>query len=576
MFIITHKVRKTVLYTRTHHNVIITLKPYFYERFVILFMKRLLSLVFIFVSAASVSRDRPKLVVGIVVDQMRQDYLYRFNNKFAEGGFKRLMNEGYQFKNAHYNYVPTHTGPGHASIYTGSTPSYHGIIGNIWYNKTNDRSIYCVADASVNAVGGSEQRGKMSPGNLKASTITDELLLTTNFRSKVIGVSIKDRGSILPAGHHPTGAYWFDAKTGNFMTSDYYMDTLPAWVKSFNKQKKVNEYLRNDWETLKPIDSYKESTKDNVTYEKTFKGQEAPAFPYKLSELVKENGVGIISTTPYGNSLVMDMAISSIEGEDLGNDDITDFLAVSFSSTDYVGHVFGPNSIELEDTYLRLDMEIKRLLDFLDQRLGDDYLVFLTADHGAIEVPSFLQDMKMVGGYVDRIELTTYLSDKLNERFGKEKWIKDVSSNQIFLDHDLIKEKGYDPYKFKRALRDIVISFDGVANAYTADELLLRNATDPVKKLFENGYHQKMSGDIAVGFIPGYLIGSGYGKAGTSHGSGYTYDTHIPILFFGKGIKPGKSVEKVAITDIAPTLSMLLDISLPDVCTGQPLMAIFE
>ena len=539
-------------------------------------MKRLLWLVLTLISAASLSQDRPKLVVGIVVDQMRPDYLYRFGDRFGEGGFKRLMNEGYQFKNVHYEYVPTNTAPGHASIYTGSLPSYHGIIGNSWYDKANDKIIYCVADTSVNAVGGSKRSGGMSPKNLKASTITDELLLTTNFKSKVVGVSIKDRGSILPAGHNPTGAYWFDGKTGNFMTSDYYMSKLPAWVEDFNKQKKVSEYLKKDWKTLKPMETYIESTKDNVAYERSFKGQKAAVFPYKLSKLVKKNGIGIIRTTPYGNALVMDMAIAAIKGERLGNDDITDFLAVSFSSTDYVGHAFGPNSIELEDTYLRLDKEIKRLLSLLDQRFGDDYLIFLTADHGVVEVPSFLQDMKMVGGYVNKTELIAYLSDQLNERFGKEEWIKNFSNNQIFFDHGLIKDKGRDPHEFKLALRDIAVSFEGVANAYTADELLLRNTTDPIKKLFENGHHQKMSGDVVFSLTSGHFVDDGYGKAGTAHGSGYTYDTHVPIIFFGKGIKQGKSVEKVAVTDIAPTLSMLLNISLPSACTGKPLRAIFE
>ena len=200
----------------------------------------------------------------------------------------------------------------------------------------------------------------------------------------------------------------------------------------------------------------------------------------------------------------------------------------------------------------------------------------MTADHGVVEVPSFLQDMKMVGGYVNKTELIAYLSDQLNERFGKEEWIKDLSNNQIFLDHGLVKDKDYDPYQFKRALRDIAVSFEGVANAYTADELLLRNTTDPIKKLFENGYHQKMSGDVVISLTSGHFVDDGYGKAGTAHGSGYTYDTHVPLIFFGKGIKQGRSVEKVAVTDIAPTLSMLLNISLPSACTGKPLTAIFE
>ena len=196
-------------------------------------------------SFSSISQDKPKLVVGIVVDQMRQDYLLRFSDKFGEGGFNRLLGEGFQFKNAHYNYTPTYTAPGHASIYTGTTPAYHGIIGNNWYDKIKDRNTYCVSDASVKAIGGSEQNGKMSPRNLKSSTITDELLLTSNFRSKVVGVSIKDRGSILPAGHNPTGAYWFDSKTGNFMTSDYYAEELPTWAEEFNQQKKVSQYLKH-------------------------------------------------------------------------------------------------------------------------------------------------------------------------------------------------------------------------------------------------------------------------------------------------------------------------------------------
>lgn len=539
-------------------------------------MKKHLFLVLSLATLLAWSQERPKLVVGIVVDQMRQDYLYRFSPLFGDEGFNRLIEEGFQFKNAHYNYVPTYTAPGHASIYTGTTPSYHGIIANAWFDKSLDRSTYCVSDASVSAVGGSEQNGRMSPRNLKTTTITDELLLTTNFRSRVVGVSIKDRGSILPAGHNPTGAYWFDSKTGNFITSSYYSEALPQWAKEFNDEKKVREYLKKDWTTLNPIESYVESTPDDVPYERSFKGQESAVFPYELKKLSKNNGLGIIRTTPYGNSIVLDMALAALEGENLGNDEITDFLAISFSSTDYVGHAFGPNSIELQDTYLRLDLEIGRLLQALDERFGDDYLVFLTADHGVVEVPLFLEDMKISGGYISQKNLAPDLSDKLDEKFGEGEWIKEMSNNQIFLDHDLIKEKGLSPSVFRTFVKETIASFDGVANVYTADELLLRNATDPIKKRFENGYNQKMSGDIVVRLSSGYLVDSGYGRQGTTHGSGYTYDTHVPIIFYGKNIPIGKSVKEVTITDIAPTLSMLLDISLPSACTGQPLEELFR
>ncbi len=520
--------------------------------------------------------QRPKLVVGIVVDQMRQDYLLRFKDKFDEGGFNRLLNEGYQFKNAHYNYIPTYTAPGHASIYTGTTPSNHGIIGNNWFDKQKNTSTYCVYDGAVSEVGGSERSGRMSPKNLKASTITDELMLTSNFRSKVVGVSIKDRGSILPAGHNPTGSYWFDSSSGNFMTSTYYTNSLPKWVEQFNKQKLVNQYLGQTWTTLLDLDDYEESTQDDVPYERPFKGQEKAIFPYNLPELAKNNGLGLIRTTPYGNTIVMDMGIAAIEGEELGEDEITDFLAISFSSTDYVGHAFGPNSIELEDTYLRLDLEIKRLLDFLDEKFGENYLVFLSSDHGVVDVPLFLEDNKMVGGYIDINAMDSVIDHRLNLRFGEGNWIKNLSNDQLFLDHDFIKIKGFDLKEIRDFLKEILLSYDGVNRVYTFDELTSENTTDEIKKRFENGFNMKMSGDIAVSLIPGYLFDSGYEKAGTTHGSGYTYDTHVPLLFYGSGIKKGSSVREVSITDIAPTLSMLLDISLPSSCTGQPLAELFK
>lgn len=539
-------------------------------------MKTLLSLLFLAFTYCGCCQKNPKLVVGIVVDQMRQDYLYRFSEKFGDDGFKKLIAEGFQFKNAHYNYVPTYTAPGHASIYTGTTPAYHGIISNTWYDKVNDKYTYCVSDGAVDAVGGSDRNGKMSPKNLKASTITDELRLTSNFRSKVVGISIKDRGSILPAGHNPTGAYWFDDKTGKFITSNYYMNELPTWVDEYNKRKTTSKYLKETWEPLLPIEAYQESTADDAPYERQFKGKTEAVFPYDLKELSKTNGIGIIRTTPYGNTLVADMALAAIDGEQLGQDQITDFLAISFSSTDYVGHAFGPNSVELQDTYLRLDKELKRLLSTLEEKFGDDYIVFLTSDHGVVEVPLLLEDRKMLGGYIYPKQSRPTVINALNEQYGEGVWIKSVSNYQYFLDHDLIRKRGIDLSEFRTFLKDFVLTFDEVANAYTADDLLRRSATAPIKKRFENGFNQKMSGDVAISLLPGYLAEEGFGKEGTTHGTGYSYDTHVPIIFYGKNIKHGTSVKPVAITDIAPTLSMLLNISLPSSSTGQPLEALFE
>lgn len=537
-------------------------------------MKKLLSLLAISISFLATSQQNPKLVVGIVVDQMRQDYLLRFDEKFGNDGFKRLLNEGYQFKNAHYNYVPTYTAPGHASIYTGTTPSNHGIIGNDWYSRVKSLSVYCVSDTEVSTVGGSLRSGMMSPKNLLASTITDELLLTSNFRSKVVGISIKDRGSILPAGHNPTGAFWFDSKTGNFVTSTYYTDTLPKWIETFNQKKLASKYLDQTWNTLLPINQYTESTPDNVEYERAW-GKETPTFPYDLKKLVSKNGMEQIKSTPFGNSIILDLALESIKSEKLGKGDFTDFLAVSFSSTDYVGHSYGPNSIELEDTYLRLDLEIARLLSYLDNNFGDDYLVFLTADHGVSNVPLFLIDKKMPAGYTNGKEAKDAIEAFMNEQYGDNDWVLSVSNDQVFLDRNLIKENGLDLESVQNVLRDFLMTFERVTDAYTGYDLAKRSATSDPKTLIENGYNTKMSGDVAVRHKPGY-IDQGYGKAGTTHGSGYTYDTHVPILFFGQGVSKGSSVRKVSITDIAPSLSMLLNISLPNSSTGSPLIELFD
>lgn len=521
------------------------------------------------------SLDAPRLVVGIVVDQMRQDYLYRFGNKFSEDGFKRLMREGYQYKNAHYHYVPTHTAPGHASIYTGTTPSYHGIIGNGWYSTEKGKRVYCVGDSDVMGVGGSKDTpGKVSPKNLLASTITDALQLASNFASRVVSVSIKDRSAVLSGGHAPTGVYWLDGKTGNFMTSTYYCEALPEWVIAFNQRKLANQYLNGSWSTLLPLDQYTESTADGVWYERGFGEGEASVFPYDLRALARSRGASAISTTPYGNTLVLDMALAAIEGEELGRDASTDFLSIGFSSTDYVGHAFGPYSIELEDTYLRLDAEIGRLLAYLDAQFPSDYLLFLTSDHGVAHVPGFLTSHKLTGGHASPLP-EGELKGVLLSAFGEGEWIMQVYNDQVYLNRELLYERGIALKQAQAIVKGVLLKIPEVSEVYTADELARRDGAYRSKMLVENGYHSKLSGDVVVGWRAGY-IQEVYGKKGTTHGSGYAYDTHVPMLFFGQGIPRGESVREVAIIDIAPSLSMLLNIGLPNSVTGHVLTELFE
>lgn len=522
--------------------------------------------------------NQPKLVVGIVVDQMRHEYLQRFSEKYGTAGFQKIIKEGFEAKNTHYNYIPTFTAPGHASIYTGTTPRYHGIIANDWYSRELQRSTYCVGDTNASNIGGSKNAGNISPQNLIANTITDELKLTTNFRSKVVGISIKDRGAVLPAGHTPEGAYWYDSRTGEFMTSDFYMNKLPQWMEDFNNKKLVDKYSNQVWNTLLPIAEYTESTPDDNAYEGGFRGKDTPTFPYDLEKLRLENGpYGLIRSTPFGNTLVLDAGRAAIEGEQMGSDDITDFLALSLSSTDYIGHNFGPNSVEIEDTYLRLDKDLEEFMAYLDKKIGaGNYLLFLTSDHGVVANPQFLIDHHLPGGFYDEKELASSLQQFITNSFGDGDWVENISNGQIFLNRERIKKEGLNLGEVQQKIADAVLDFEPVAEVFTAADLARLDYSDPVSNTLQNGFNRKLSGDILILFKPGYLPGA-YGRTGTSHGTGYTYDTHIPLLFYGSGIKPGSTVRKTTITDIAPTLAMLLNISIPNAAvTGQPIIEIFE
>lgn len=517
--------------------------------------------------------SNPKLVVGIVVDQMRNEYLYRYYDKFGNDGFKRLLNEGFHYKNAHYNYIPTFTGPGHASIYTGTTPSRHGIIANNWYSKVLNRSVYCAEDTAISAVGGTAKNGKISALNLKTTTITDELRTFYNDQSKVVGIALKDRGAAIPAGHHPNGAFWYDDVTGEFMSSKYYMNELPEWAKSFNAKGLAKKYAAQTWTTLYPIAQYVESIEDNSPYENKFGDQKTSTFPYKLS---KEKSLSQFRTTPFSNTFTLDFALAAIEGEKMGNDAIVDFLALSFSGPDNTGHAFGPRSVEVEDVYIRLDLEIARLLKYLDEKIGkEDYLIFLTADHAVADVPQYLIDRKLPGGYLDMANSGAILMDRIAAELGPGEWIQDVSNDQLFLNHQLIKDKGLKLHEVQDVIAKLLIENPAVAEAIPAHLMLNRPINDAFYARLQNGYHSQLSGDILIMLHSGYLYNS-YGNTGTTHGSGYTYDTHVPILFFGKNIPAGNSVRKVSITDIAPSISMLLNITLPSASTGDPLIELFE
>lgn len=518
--------------------------------------------------------SKPKLVVGIVVDQMRHEYLYKFKDRYTDGGFKRLMHEGFMMKNGHYNYIPTFTGPGHSSVYTGTTPATHGIIANSWYVRKLNNSIYCAGDSTVTGVGGTANKGEISPRNLLTTTITDELRLSSNGRSKVVGVAIKDRGAALPAGHMGD-AYWYDGNTGEFMTSTYYKDELPDWVKKFNRKNLPQKYLSSVWKPLYSIKTYKQSVADDNEFEAPFIGRESTDFPYDLKKLMEDNGgLGMVSSTPFGNDLTLDMAYAALEGENLGRGDETDFLALSFSSTDYVGHRFGPSSVELEDTYLRLDRALEKFFKYLDSKYGrGEYLVFLSADHAVADVVNYMKSVQVPSGSFNSGFVLTQLKGFTRQNYGEGDWILNISNEQIFLNRPLIAEKGLDLEKVQREIAAFTLKFDGIKEAYTASDMMSQEYTEGRRHLLQMGFNHKASGDILLVLEPAWMPNS---SKGTTHGSGYSYDTHVPILFYGWNVKSGTSTRYCTVTDIAPTLSMMLNIRIPNGASGQPIYEITQ
>ena len=527
------------------------------------------------------SDDRPpKLVVGIMVDQMRQEFLYRFHSKFGNGGFKRLINDGFMLKNAHYNYAPTVTGPGHASVYTGTTPAIHGIIGNEWYDKELKRSVNCVEDPEHKVLGVDDGNGDVSPWRMLSTTVTDELELATQKRAKVVGISIKDRGAVLPAGHVADGAYWFDSKSGKFITSTFYMSKVPAWVEAFNRQNLADQYMSREWNTLLPINQYVESGDDDTPYENKVGGKERPVFPYNMKTLRKPNDYSLFSTTPFGNDYLTDMAKAALAGENMGGDDITDFLAISYSSTDGLGHAVGPNAVEIQDMYLRLDKNIEDLLKTLDARVGEgNYVVFLTADHAVADVAQYMTDSRIPAGYINGGNLLATLNEHLQQYFPGKKIVETISGGQIFFDQEVFhndpKSSGVELLVATELTINFLLKQEGIANAYS-ENIIRQSAYDEggLKGMIVRGYHPKRCGDVVMVSEPGWYPAGRI--QGTTHGSPYTYDTHVPVLFYGKGIKKGSSVRYHGITDVAPTVSVLLNIKFPSGCTGQPVEEIFE
>lgn len=491
-----------------------------------------------------------RLVLLVAVDQFRYDYLTRFRGEFT-GGFSRLLASGAVFSNAYLDHYPTVTAIGHSTMLSGATPAISGIVGNDWYDRELGKNVTSVSDPATTLVGGSGEGA--SPRRLLASTVGDELKSASRAaegapnRPKVFGLSLKDRSAILPAGHMADGAFWFDTGTGAFITSTFYRPDLPGWVASFNASKMADASAGKRWEFLDPASGPAHDL------------PQSPGGPL----------YGAVYGSPYGNDLLAAFAETAIEAERLGQRGVTDMLSVSFSSNDAVGHTYGPDSPEVRDITVRTDRLLQAFFARVDKLVGLDHtLVILTADHGVAPLPELQQSRRLPGGRIKGEELFTPIEDALRARFGEGKWILSTAGTSPYLNHPLIAEKKLDPAEVRRVAAIAAQSAPHVARVYTREQLLSGEAwPDTIGRRIARSYNLSRSGDLEIVLEPYWMRASG----GTTHGTPYSYDAHIPIVFMGPGIKPGRYDDTIAMNDIAPTVATLLSVETPSGSQGRVL-----
>lgn len=543
-------------------------------------MKKLTVLLLVLAAALSLlvyscKQDKtrqPRLVVGIVIDQMRFDYLYRYYDHYSDRGFKRLLKQGMNFSYAQYNYVPTYTGPGHSSIYAGSVPYYTGISSNDWYDRKLRKTIYCVSDKNYKTVGADNESGMVSPNNLKVTTLGDELRMSNNGHSKVFAVSIKDRAAVLPGGHMANAAYWFDGKSGCFVTSSYYMKALPDWVNRFNSQQPGKKMMAGEWTLSLPMEDYMVAMPDSGAGESDVFREGKTTFPHSFAKIPETEKQEFLKSTPYGNELLTDFVISLLENEKAGEGKFTDLLAISYSSSDYVGHAYGPNSIEVMDTYIKLDHELARLLDALDKAVGKgNYLLFLTADHAVKPNLAYLQENKVPAGSLSTAVVQDSLAKFTRRLTGIKGIIDTLEGNQLYFNLPLLQHKNIDLHLlYSRLVPYLRENFPQIADIYTHEDLEGKIPVRSMANFVLNGYYEARSGDLVFELAPNYL--TEIGSHGTTHGASYDYDSHVPLIFYGWHVEHGESNREVYVEDIAPTVASLIRVQEPNGTIGIPIL----
>lgn len=517
----------------------------------------------------------PKLVVGIVVEEMRYEMLLRYWDSFGENGFKRIINQGAFCTQTHHNYLITQNGVGQASIATGTYPSYHGVISDVWYNKLKDEMVECADQSKFNLIDGKISVGNYSPDHILTSTLSDEMKLASNDSAKVVSISLNPVSSVIAGGQLADYAFWFNQHIGGWITGDYYASKLPDWVQQFNQKGFQDIYMKKNWASMYSLsENYKNSLPDESDFEIGFRNYRY-TFPYDLNYLKKRSGnYKYLKYTPFGNTYTKDFAVSAVVNEELGKDDFTDLLLVSFAATHYSGELFGPRSVEMEDLFLRLDQDIEHLIEFLDDEVGlENVLVYLTSDRGVSDVPEYLISKKQNAGVFEGEKSLTLLNSYLSILYKEGEWVKSYFSRQLYFNQALIDESGVDLYEIQHKVADFMVQFKGVANALPAITINSTNFESGVNQKIQNSYHQKRSGDVIINLEPGWIEKNGYV---TKSGSGYNYDTHVPLIWFGWGVKNARIDRPTEAIDIAPTISWILNITAPNGSVGKPILEITE
>jgi len=524
---------------------------------------------------ARAATTKPKLVLVIVVDQFRYDYLERFGDLFGAGGFRRLMNEGALFTNANYDYVPTFTACGHAAIFSGSVPSLNGIVGNAWFDRESGKVRVMVADDSahlITAGGASAKGGAASPRTLIGTTIGDQMRLANNFQSKVVTASLKDRAAVLPGGQRPNGAFWFSEADGEFVTSDYYFKELPAWVRKFDAGDRADKYFGMKWERALPAEAYRRAQAENLPLQRSSLGAR---FPYVVTGGEEKPGPKFYNTfviTPFASEYLAEFGKAAVDAESLGADEYPDLLSISFSSPDLAGHYYGPDSQETVDTYIRLDRVIADLLSYIDKRIGlANTIIAVTGDHGVAPIPEYMRSKGFDAARVPGREVSDAANKALGARYGEGKWVINFINDQLYLDQKLIAERKVDPAEAERIAGEAALAADGVVNYFTRTQIVGgRMPGGPIARRVTNGFNRERSGDVWLITKPLWFFAEG--ELPTTHGSAYNYDTHVPVIFFGAGVRAGRYNADCSPSDIAPTLAAMLGIEPPPNRTGRVLV----